>query len=95
MAELNICVSPVLSVDQALKQPQALHREMVVDTEHPTAGPTRLLGSPLKLAAHNIEVDRLPAPLLGEHTAQLLADLGYSEGEIDSLASQGGILTAP
>ena len=94
LADLNICVSPVLGVDEALKLPQARHRKMIIETGHPAAGPTRLLGSPLKLSSHDINLDRLPAPLLGEHTAELLTGLGYSDTEIDSLAAGGAILAA-
>ncbi len=91
LGELNICVSPVLGVDQALQQPQAQHRKMVVDVNHPSAGATKMLGSPLKLSACQIQVDRLGAPLLGEHTGEILAGLGHSGEEIESMAAQGAI----
>jgi CoA:oxalate CoA-transferase len=62
-----------------------LAREMVVPLNHPTAGPIRVNGVPIKLSATPGEVQD-PAPLLGQHTDEILADiLGYTTSQIAEL----------
>lgn len=86
----GVPVGPVHSIGEALSHPQTLARGMVVDLEHPQAGPTRALGCPLHFSETPTSIDR-PAPLLGEHTREVLREYGYSDAEIDSLAAQGAI----
>ncbi|MEW5881703.1 MAG: CoA transferase [Pseudomonadota bacterium] len=86
----GVPVGPVHSIGEALSHPQTLARGMVVDLEHPQAGPTRALGCPLHFSETPTSIDR-PAPLLGEHTREVLREVGYSDAEIDSLAAQGAI----
>jgi crotonobetainyl-CoA:carnitine CoA-transferase CaiB-like acyl-CoA transferase len=73
----RIPCGPILNLQQVFSDPQVLHNGMVVEYDHPTAGHQRLLGCPLKLSEVAVDV-RLPAPALGEHTEELLAELGYS-----------------
>ena len=64
---------------------------MIVPLEHLTAGPIRVLGTPLKLSDTPAAV-RTPPPALGQHTAAILAeDLGLSDAEIESLQTDGAI----
>lgn len=72
--EAGIPVAPVLSHEQALTHPQTLAREMVVEVEHPTAGKVKVLGVPVKLSDTPAAV-RAPAPLLGQHTGEILDEL--------------------
>jgi crotonobetainyl-CoA:carnitine CoA-transferase CaiB-like acyl-CoA transferase len=57
---------------------------MVGETDHPTLGRLRTLGSPLKMSATPTDATR-SAPLLGEHTRDVLLESGYSDREIDAL----------
>ena len=62
-------------------------REMVIETDHPVLGRLRTLGSPIKLSRTPPDATRR-APLLGEHTHEVLAEFGFSEQEIDRLGTK-------
>jgi crotonobetainyl-CoA:carnitine CoA-transferase CaiB-like acyl-CoA transferase len=70
--------------------PQTLAREMIVETTHPTAGPVKAIGLPIKFSETPGGVQR-PAPTFGQHTREVLRESGYSDAEIDRLAEQGAI----
>ncbi len=70
----GIPVGPVMSYDEVFADPQAKAREMVAEIDHPTAGHQRTLGIPVKLSATPGKLRR-PAPRLGEHTEEILAEL--------------------
>jgi succinate--hydroxymethylglutarate CoA-transferase len=74
---------PVLSVPEALSGPAAHTVETV---EHPTAGPLRLIDSPMQVDGARLRAYR-PPPRLGEHTAEILAEAGYSPREVDHLVT--------
>ena len=86
----GIPAGKVNTVGEALTHPSAVARNMVVAVPHPTAGEVRLVNSPLRLSATPTAVRR-PPPLLGEHTAEVLVELGYSEEQIVELRSDGVI----
>jgi crotonobetainyl-CoA:carnitine CoA-transferase CaiB-like acyl-CoA transferase len=70
--------SAVRSVTEALADPQLAAREMIVPLDHLTAGPIRVLGTPLKLSDTPAAI-RTPPPALGQHTAAILAEFGFTE----------------
>jgi crotonobetainyl-CoA:carnitine CoA-transferase CaiB-like acyl-CoA transferase len=72
--EAGIPAGPVLHHDEVFAHPQILARDMVVEVEHPKAGRTRTLGVPLKFSETPAAVRR-PAPLLGEHTEEIVGRL--------------------
>ncbi len=88
--EAGIPCGPIHQLDEALNHPQTLHREMVVEREHPTLGTVRLLGLPVKLSDTPGGVHRTP-PLMGEHTTEILRELGLSDAELEELQRQGVI----
>jgi formyl-CoA transferase/CoA:oxalate CoA-transferase len=88
--EAGVPAGPINTVPEALAHPQVLAREMVVEAEHPVAGRLRMLGSPVKLSAHPPTVRSAP-PGLGEHTDEVLAELGLTAGEIAAMRSEGAI----
>ena len=88
--EAGIPCGPILDVGQALAHPQILHRQMVVDQEHPTAGTIHSVGNPILFSETPVSYRR-PPPRLGEHTDAVLQGLGYTEGEIEELRREGAI----
>lgn len=83
----GIPAGPIYRLDQALNHPQVLHREMVVEREHPTMGIVRLLGLPVKLSDTPGSVHRVP-PQLGEHTDEILSELGLTEADLRRLRAE-------
>ncbi|MDP6705747.1 MAG: CoA transferase [Alphaproteobacteria bacterium] len=71
---VGIPAGPVQYHDEVFQDPHVLAREMVVEVDHPTAGRQRNLGTPIKLSATPGSVRR-PAPLLGEHSEEIRAEL--------------------
>jgi crotonobetainyl-CoA:carnitine CoA-transferase CaiB-like acyl-CoA transferase len=82
---------PINSIADMAADPHTAAREMIVELEHPRAGRTRALGLPVKLSATPGGISR-PAPLLGEHTREVLAEFGFSGAEIDALFAAGAAL---
>jgi crotonobetainyl-CoA:carnitine CoA-transferase CaiB-like acyl-CoA transferase len=90
-AAAGLPTGPINTVDQVFENPQVLHRGMVQEVEHPTAGKVKLVGIPVKFTATPGEI-RLPPPLLGQHTEEVLRDLlGLGAAEIETLRSEGAI----
>jgi crotonobetainyl-CoA:carnitine CoA-transferase CaiB-like acyl-CoA transferase len=85
--DAGVPVGPVHSIAEALEHPQTRARDMVVELEHPQAGPTRALGCPIHFSATSTRISR-PAPVLGEHTREVLREYGYADDEIDALREQ-------
>jgi crotonobetainyl-CoA:carnitine CoA-transferase CaiB-like acyl-CoA transferase len=81
---------PVNDVLAAFDQPQARAREMRVDITHPVLGSIPQIGVPFKLSETPASIRSAP-PLLGEHSADILAELGYDPTAIDGMRSRGVI----
>ncbi len=87
--EAGIPCGPINTVDRVLKDPQIAAREMIVEVEHPIAGSLKMPGLPIKLSETPGSVE-VPAPLLGQHTEEILAEwLNLSAKEVAALKEQG------
>ncbi len=89
----GVPAGPVLNVKQMHADAQALARDMVVETIHPTAGPVKSLGLPVKFSG-SAPGKRRPAPVFGQHTREVLRETGFSDAEIDDFAAQGAVRAA-
>ena len=89
----GVPAGPVLSITEMHADPQALARDMIVSTDHPVAGQVKTIGHPVKFSETPGGVKR-PAPLMGQHTAEVLREIGYSESEIVAMAAAGVIKLA-
>jgi alpha-methylacyl-CoA racemase len=80
----DACVGKVYGIDEMVQDPQVQHRRMVVDIDHPEWGPVRQFGTPIKLSGSRAE-PRAAAPAPGEHTDDVLRQLGLTQSEIERL----------
>ena len=87
----GVPAGPVLDVAEMHRDPQTLAREMVTKAPHTKLGPVKTLGAPVKFSATPGGVTR-GAPLLGEHTREVLAEYGYGDDEIDALICDGAVI---
>ncbi|MCK8058553.1 MULTISPECIES: CaiB/BaiF CoA-transferase family protein [unclassified Fusibacter] len=85
----DIPSGPISGMDEVLKNEQVLAREMLVDIMHPVAGMTQIPGIPIKLSTTPGKITR-PAPLLGEHTEEVLKEMLQMEpDEVEELRKKG------
>ena len=85
LSQAEIPVGPINTIDRVFADPQVLARQMLVEMEHPKVGKFKLVGSPLKLSQTPVQY-RIPPPLLGEHTEEVLGNiLGYDKETIARL----------
>ena len=93
LEKAGIPAGPVLGITEMLGHPQTLAREMVTRVHHTRVGDVETIGLPLKFSATPGSVRR-GAPLLGEHTVEVLEAAGYEESEIQDLAACGAVIAA-
>ena len=82
--------APINNVPDVFGDPQIRHREMRRDLPHPLAGTVPQIVSPLRFADSPLRFDRAP-PVLGQHTKDVLAELGLGEAEQSKLSARGVI----
>jgi crotonobetainyl-CoA:carnitine CoA-transferase CaiB-like acyl-CoA transferase len=88
--QVGVPCAPVNTLDHVLTDPQTLARDMVVDIPHPLIPELKLLGLAIKLSASAGDV-RLPPPLKGQHTEEVLNDLGYNKADIRTFRQRQAI----
>jgi len=87
----NVPCAPVKEVSEVIDDPQVMARGMLIDMQYPGIGSMKLAGLPFKASGMETP-EAVRAPLLGEHTDEILAELGYDKAAIDSLELKGVIL---
>jgi CoA:oxalate CoA-transferase len=90
LRENGVPSGPVNIIAQTVADPQVQAREMIVNVEHPCAGKIPMAGMPIKLIRTPGKIRR-PPPLLGEHTIEILTEMGYGAAQIATLKRQGAI----
>ena len=86
LVEADIVCAPVYNYPEVANDPQVLANKYVVEVNHPTEGPARIIGNPIHLS--RCEARTGVAPLLGQHTGEVLKEVGYSEEEIAQLREE-------
>ena len=90
ITDAGVPCGPIYTVDKIFADPQVLHREMVKELDHPKAGKIKVTGIPIKLSDTPGEVETAP-PVLGQHTQEVLTELGYSDQDLEKLKQENVI----
>ena len=88
LKELDVCFGKILHLDEAFQDPQVVHRQMVTEFHDEKQGKIKLLASPLKMSETPTDIRMAPASF-GEHTEEVLKELGFKEEEIKTLKEEG------
>lgn len=85
---VDACLTLVKDIEEMIEDPQVKHRGLIGEIDHPFSGRIKQIAPTVKLSATPAEM-RSPPPLLGEHTGEILRELGYSAEMIDRLVRDG------
>jgi len=83
----DVPCGPVLTMEESFSDPQILHRQMVFELEHPVEGTIKQRAFPARFSDMQVKQD-VPPPLYGQHTDEILRDLGYAKDEIKKLREE-------
>lgn len=89
--EAGIWYSPVNTYQEVFEDEQVKYNRCVMTLDHPVAGEVRLLNHPNHYDGEPVPLRRMP-PVLGEHTREVLREIGYSEAEITAMCENGRIV---
>ena len=92
LGQAGVPNSPIHALDEVLAMPNTAERGIVMDYEHGAYGPLKTMAMPVRFDAAPRRVSR-PPPRLGEHTAEILADLGYDTATVEQLRREGVVRT--
>ena len=87
LAAAGVPCGACLDTGEVLTDPHLIARDMIVEVQHPVRGKYLTVGNPIKLSASPTTIG--PAPLLGQHRNEVLAELGYSQSDIEALEKDG------
>lgn len=90
----DVLTAPVNDLDDVVSDPQILHNGMIVSLPHPELGHVEVTGVPIHFSATPASVRRHP-PMQGEHTREVMHEVGYSATEIEAMIAQGLIADRP
>jgi crotonobetainyl-CoA:carnitine CoA-transferase CaiB-like acyl-CoA transferase len=87
LAEAGVPAAPINTVSEAVNDAQTLARGLIVQIEYPSLGTAKSIANPIRFSDTPVSY-RLPPPLLGEHTSEILGSLGYTTEEMKSMAAE-------
>ncbi|WP_025052499.1 CaiB/BaiF CoA transferase family protein [Sulfitobacter noctilucae] len=93
MEAAQLPAGPVNDILQMHADPQAQHREMILEVDHETAGPVKTIGHPVKFSRTPAQVTQA-APRLGQHSRTVLAEFGYETTQIENWITSGAVVAA-
>jgi crotonobetainyl-CoA:carnitine CoA-transferase CaiB-like acyl-CoA transferase len=86
LREAGVPCAPIYKLDEALDDPQVKHLGLMKTLNHPTLGEVRVIGPAMNLHGTPMDISR-PPPALGEHSGEVLRELGYSSDEVSALTT--------
>jgi len=95
LQQAGVPVGPVASVGEMLEHPHSLARDMVIKVDHARLGSVRSLGMPVKLSSLEKSELKTGAPVLGQHTGEVLSEFGYSQEEISEFVKDNVVFSSP
>ncbi|HEC40358.1 MAG TPA: CoA transferase [bacterium] len=87
LTDAGVPCGPIYTMDKIFTDPQVLHRQMLKELDHPKVGKVKVIGVPIKLSDTPGEVKTAP-PILGQHTQEILTELGFSDQDIKKLRQE-------
>ena len=87
LTDAGVPCGPIYTMDKIFTDPQVLHRQMLKEVDHPKVGKVKVTGVPIKLSDTPGEVETAP-PILGQHTQEILTELGFSDKDIKKLRQE-------
>ena len=93
MEQAQLPAGPVNDILQMHADPQANARDMIVEVEHPTAGTVKTIGHPVKFSRTPAAITHA-APVLGQHTKEVLGEMGYDTAQINALVQAEAVIVA-
>lgn len=94
LSQASVPCSPIHTLGEALAHPQVASRGLIVETEHAVLGKLKNIGHPVRFQHQDRSASR-PPPLHGEHTEEILLDMGYDAEQIKALISEGILAQSP
>ena len=95
LQQAGVPVGPVASVGEMLEHPHSLARDMVIEVDHARLGSVRSLGMPVKLSSLEKSELKTGAPVLGQHTGEVLSEFGYSQEDISEFVKDNVVFSSP
>ncbi len=88
LVSFNVPCGRLMQIDEIVKDPHVLHRNIMADIEYPAGRKGKIIKTPIFTSGKAPEIRRFP-PAIGEHTAEILTEIGYRQGEIQELLKMG------
>jgi crotonobetainyl-CoA:carnitine CoA-transferase CaiB-like acyl-CoA transferase len=90
LRDVRVAVAPILEVPQICESENTKVRHMLLEYDHATAGKVKVVGNPIKFSSYEA-IAELPPPFKGQHTPEVLKEMGYSDADIEKLLADGVI----
>jgi formyl-CoA transferase len=88
LGQAGLPVGRILTIEESFADPQARYNRMLLEFDHPVAGPVKATGSPLRFDGEPTVAGTIP-PMLGEHTRAILHEMGVDRASVETMIAEG------